>query len=68
MILMNLDARYLAWSIQVATFGAVILIGLSLSPAVAATLSRGYPVDAILLAARGILARARQTLVACHKG
>ncbi len=65
---MNLDARHLAWLILIATLGAVILIGLSLSPAVAAALSPGYPVDAILLAMRAVLKRTRQTLAACHRG
>jgi hypothetical protein len=65
---MNSDARHLAWLIQIAALGAVILIGLSLSPAVAATLSPGYPVDAILLAVRSMLARAGQAIFARHKG
>jgi hypothetical protein len=54
---MNLDARHLAWLILIAALGAVLLIGLTLSPAVAATLSPGYPVDAILFAMRSTLAR-----------
>jgi hypothetical protein len=65
---MNLDARHLAWLIQIATFGVVILIGLSLSPTVAAALSRDYPVDAILLVVRGALARTRRALVVRHRG
>jgi hypothetical protein len=59
---MNLDARHLAWLIQIATLGIVILMGLWLSPAVAATLSPGYPVDAILLAMRAMLTRTRRAL------
>jgi hypothetical protein len=65
---MNLDARHLAWLIQIATLGIVILMGLWLSPAVAATLSPGYPVDAILLAMRAMLTRTRRALVGCHRG
>jgi hypothetical protein len=65
---MNLDARHLAWLIQIATLGIVILMGLWLSPAVAATLSPGYPVDAILLAIRAMLTRTRRAPVACHRG
>ena len=64
---MNSDARHLAWLIQIAALGTVILIGLSLSPAVAATLSPGYPVDAILLAVGSMLARAGQAIFARHK-
>ena len=64
---MNLDGRHLAWLIQIATLGAVILIGLSLSPKVAAALSPGYPVDAILFAMRSMLARTRRGIFARHK-
>jgi hypothetical protein len=68
MISMNLDARHLAWLIQIATLGTVILIGLWLSPAVAASLSPGYPVGAILLAMRALLARTRPSRFRCHRG
>jgi len=65
---MNLDARHLAWLIGIAALFAVILIGLFLSPQVAAALSPGYPVDATFCAARAALKRTRRALVACHKG
>lgn len=57
---MNLDARHLAWLIQIATFSTVVLISLWVSPAVASALSAGYPVDAIFFAMRSMLARMRQ--------
>jgi hypothetical protein len=65
---MNVDARQLAWLMQIATLGMVILIGLWLSPAVAAALSPGYPVGATIFAGRATLTRMCRAVARRHKG
>lgn len=54
---MNLDTRQLAWLIQIAALGAVILVGLWLSPAAAATIPHSFPLGALLSALRATIGR-----------
>ena len=52
---MDTHARLIAFVLQIALTGAVVVISLWLSPATAATLSSPYPVDATIFAVRAML-------------
>ena len=64
---MNLDARYWVWLIQIALTAVVLMLGLWMSPAMAAALTPGYPVDATFFAARVLIARKLAALARRHK-
>jgi len=65
---MNLDARYWVWLMQIALMGVVLMLGLWVSPAIAAALAPGYPVGATFFACRGMVARKLAALARRHKG
>jgi hypothetical protein len=68
MISMNLDARYWAWLIQIALMGVVLMLGLWVSPAIAAAIAPGYPVGDTFCASRALIARKLEALVRRHRG
>jgi hypothetical protein len=60
--LMDTHARLIAFALQIALNGAVIVISLWLSPATAVTLSPPYPVDATIFAIRAMLSKLARAL------
>jgi hypothetical protein len=66
--LMDIHARLIALAAPIALTAAVVLIGIWLSPTIAAALSHAYPVGATIFALRSTLSTLLHALARGHRG